>query len=156
MPGKILGNELPDDAFELLNKGTTVVVATVDEDGYPHTAPIGCVGAPDKKTLRLGIGRSKETYRNIKRNGKVMVCIMDRDNIAISVKGIAETVKEIQLTSSWNMPITDIKIEQVKSDATSLGIVTHGIGIELTEQGRKVFTPEVRRKITESKMSLQA
>jgi hypothetical protein len=35
MPQKILKSELPDDAFELLNKGTTTVVATVDEDGYP-------------------------------------------------------------------------------------------------------------------------
>jgi len=133
------------------------VVATVDEDGYPHTAPIGLVGAPDKKTLRLGIGRSKETYRNIKRNGKVMVCVMDKDNIAISIKGRAkEETEEIHL-GSWSLPVTEIEIEQVKNDGNPrIMTITHGIGVELTEQGDKFFSPKLRRKIKESKMSLQA
>ena len=39
-PQKILGSELPDDAFELLNEGTTTVIATVDEDGHPRTVPL--------------------------------------------------------------------------------------------------------------------
>ena len=154
MPQKILGNELPDDAFELLNKGTTTVVATVDEDGYPRTAPIGLVGAPDKKTLRLGIASIWDTYKNIKRNGKVMVCVIDEGHIAIGVKGRAEVTNELlgtleipaelkefqHLPPTIPIPIIEVKIEQVKSDATPLTRVVSGIRTQGTEEGRKVHS----------------
>ena len=154
MPQKILGSELPDNALELLNKGTTTIVATVDEDGYPRTAPIGLVGAPDRKTLRLGIASIWETYKNIKRNGKVMVCVIDEGHIAIGVKGRAEVTNDLlgtleipveleefqHLPPTVPIPIVEVKIEQVKSDATPFLRVVSGIRAEGTEVGHKVHS----------------
>jgi len=94
VPISILGNELPQEAFDLLNKEiTTVVIATVDKDGFPHTAPFHWIVAKDKKTLRVGINPRHKTYENIKRDGKVMVCVIDEENIAIGIKGRAQVIK---------------------------------------------------------------
>jgi hypothetical protein len=71
MPVEVLGDELPQNAYELLRtKPIDVVIATVDEDGFPRTAPYGLIRALDQKTLRVGIGPGKRTYANIYGVGK--------------------------------------------------------------------------------------
>ena len=152
MPEKILGSELPEDAFELLNKGTTAVVATVDEDGYPRTAPIGLVAAPNKKTLRVCIRPHKFSYKDIRRNGKVMVCIIDEGNIAIGVKGRAEVINEdVGGHPTIPSPIVEIKIEEVKSDALPWAPIIHGIRARtIREEVPDKLSPEILRKIRDA------
>ena len=152
MPEKIFGSELPENAFELLNKGTTVVVATVDEDGYPRTAPIGLIAAPNRKTLRLGIGPHKFSYKNIVSNGKVMVCVIDEGNIAIGVKGIAEVINEdVGGHPTIRSPIVEIKIEEVKSDALPWYPIIHGIRARMIrEEVPDKLSPEILRKIRDA------
>ena len=101
MPVQVLGDELPQDAYELLRtQAVDVVIATVDEDGFPRTAPYGLVRALDRKTLRVGIGPSKRTYANIVRDGKVMVCVLAEGNIALGIRGHARVIKERRARSS--------------------------------------------------------
>jgi hypothetical protein len=62
MPIKILGDTLPHKAFQFLHHDKTdVVIATVDENGYPRTAPFGLIRALDRKTLRVGINPKHRT-----------------------------------------------------------------------------------------------
>ena len=152
MPEKILGSELPEDAFELINKGTTVVVATVDEDGYPRTAPIALVAAPNKKTLRICIRPHKFSYMNIVRNGKVMVCVIDEGNIAIGEKGRAEVINEdVGGHPTIPSPIVEIKIEEVKSDALPWAPIIHGIRARpIREEMPDKMSPEILRKIRDA------
>ena len=152
MPEKILGSELPEDAFELLNKGTTVVVATVDEDGYPRTAPIALVAAPNRKTLRVCIRPHKFSYKNIVRNGKVMVCVIGEGNIAIGVKGRAEVINEdVGGHPTVPSPIVEIRIEEVKSDALPWAPIMHGIRTRpIPEKRPDKLSPEIRRKIRDA------
>jgi hypothetical protein len=49
MPIQVLGDQLPQNAFQLLHDRTTnTVLATVDECGYPRTAPFGLICATDR------------------------------------------------------------------------------------------------------------
>ena len=88
-------NELGQEVIDIINRqATIVVVATVDEDGSPRTAPFGWVYAKDGRTLRFSTSRGHDTYKNIVRDGRVMVCLMEEGNTAISIKGNARICKE--------------------------------------------------------------
>ena len=135
MPIKVLGNELPRRAFELLNKEiTTVVIATVDEDGYPRTAPFHWIVAKNKKTLRVAVNPHHVTCENIKRNEKVMVCVIDQNNTAIGIKGRAKVIKEAMETVPWHICIVEIEIEQIKSDALQWIPIKHGVRFETAKR----------------------
>ncbi|MHA2301096.1 MAG: pyridoxamine 5'-phosphate oxidase family protein [Candidatus Thorarchaeota archaeon] len=135
MPVEVLGDELPQNAYELLRtKPIDVVIATVDEDGFPRTAPYGLIRALDRKTLRVGIGPGKRTYANIVRNGKVMVCVLAEGNIALGIRGRARVIKERM--ESWNIHVAMIEIDilEVKSDALTWVPITQGIQVQLSDE----------------------
>jgi uncharacterized pyridoxamine 5'-phosphate oxidase family protein len=135
VPTRILGSELSREAFNLLNKEiTTVVIATVDEDGYPRTAPFHWIVAKDKKTLRVAVNPRHVTYENIKRDGRVMVCVMDEENLAIGVRGRAQVIKEDMESVPWLITIVEIKIDEVKSDALAWVPIKYGVRFETTRQ----------------------
>jgi len=141
---KILGSELSREAFNLLNSEiTTVVIATVDEDGCPRASPFHWIVAKDKKTLRVAVNPRHVTYENIKRDGRVMVCVLDQGNIAIGIKGRAQVVKEDIESVPWLITMVEIKIHEVKSDALAWVPITHGVRFETTKQvkdlDRKAF-----------------
>lgn len=141
---RILGSELSREAFNLLNSEiTTVVIATVDEDGYPRTAPFHWIVAKDRKTLKVAVNPRHVTYENIKRDGRVMVCVLDRGNIAIGIKGRAKIIKEDMKSVPWLITMVEIKIDEVKSDALAWVPIEHGVRFETTQQvkdlDRKAF-----------------
>ena len=62
--------ELPPDVFEAWRKpnraiNPVAIVATVDADGMPRTAPFGSVRAITPRLLRLATSRYHDTYRNL-------------------------------------------------------------------------------------------
>ena len=135
MPVQVLGDELPQDAYELLRtQAVDVVIATVDEDGFPRTAPYSLVRALDRKTLRVGIGPSKRTYANIVRDGKVMICVLAEGNIALGIRGRARVIKERM--ESWNLHVAmiEINILEVKSDALTWVPIIQGIQVQLSDE----------------------
>ena len=128
MPNKILGNEIPEEAVSLLQKGiTTAIIATVDKDGYPRTTPFGWITAKDKATLRVAVNPNHRTFENISRDGKVMVCVIDEGNISLGIKGNAKVIKERMESPSWHVSIVEINVLEVKSDALIAWPITHGI-----------------------------
>ena len=132
---RILGSELSREAFNLLNSEiTTVVIATVDEDGYPRTAPFHWIVAKDKRTLKVAVNPRHVTYENIKRDGRVMVCVLDQGNIAIGIKGRAQIIKEDMKSVPWLITMVEIKIDEVKSDALAWVPIKQGVRFETTQQ----------------------
>jgi len=127
-------NELPQKVFEILNKEVaTVVIATVDEDGSPRTAPFSWIVAKDKRTLRVGMGVRNFTFANVKRNGKVMICLLEEGNIAISIKGKARVIKE-KLDSATGVAMVEINIEEIKNDASAVSPVKSGVRIDINDK----------------------
>ncbi len=78
--------------------GSAVVVATVDVNGGPHTAPFGSICFVFSKIMRFGCEQKHETYENIKRNGQVVVSLVAPPDNAVSIRGKARVAK-----SAWNL-----------------------------------------------------
>ena len=74
-------SELPPEVVEVLRKPSrainpATVVATVDEDGAPRTAPFGSVRAVTPRLLRMISLRYQDACANLSRDGRVMVALV--------------------------------------------------------------------------------
>ena len=130
----MIGNELGQEVIDIINRqATIVVVATVDEDGSPRTAPFGWVYAKDGRTLRFSTSRGHDTYKNIVRDGRVMVCLLEEGNTAVSIKGNARVCRE-RLSVREHYAMVEVDITGVKSDVTGVARVISGIRCEIDER----------------------
>ena len=126
--------KLSNEVLEIINRqATIVVVATVDEDGSPRTAPFGWVHAKDDRTLRFSTSRGHDTYENIVRDGRVMICLIEEGNVAISIKGNARVYEE-KLSVLEHCAIIEVDITGIKNDVTSVARVISGITCEIDEK----------------------
>lgn len=114
--GKIVGKELPPKVFEALQQVTYVVLATVNEEGWPDTAPFSWVLALDAKTIRLAINKDIGTLRNIRDNGKARLQVSGK-GVAVSIRGRASVIKETMETTPFPTSLVEMKVEEVKDDS---------------------------------------
>jgi hypothetical protein len=119
--------KLPPDVFAVLHKpnraiNPIAVVATVDPDGTPHTAPFGSLRAVTPRLLRLACNRYHDTYANICRDGRVMVAWLAPPNIAVSIRGQARVVKE-QMNTGEHLAVLEVDVEEVKNDMMRRGAI---------------------------------
>jgi hypothetical protein len=127
--------ELPPEIFTALRKANrainpVAIVATLDPDGCPHTAPFGSLRATTPKRLRMCCFRHHDTLANITRDGRVMAAVVWPPNVAVSIRGRARVTKD-QMDCDENYAILEIDIEEVKNDMVRAGTIEGGI----------VFTP---------------
>ena len=132
-------SELPPDVFAVLRKpdgaiNPITIVATVDPDGAPRTAPFGSLRAVTPELLRLVSNRYHDTYANFCRDGRVMVALLSPPNIAVGIRGQARVVKE-RMDSDEHDAVVEIDVEEVKNDM----IRTPGSAIE---SATALFIPE--------------
>ncbi len=128
--------ELQDETYKLLLKiggslNPSSVIATVDEDGSPRTAPFGSLHAISKQQLRIVVNRHHDTLDNIKRDPRVMICLTYPPDIAISIKGRAEVVAE-PWTFDEHYAIVEIAIIEIKNDLPRSVFIESGITISAT------------------------
>jgi hypothetical protein len=74
-----------------------------------------------------------QTYANILRDGKVMVFVMNADNISLGIRGDARVIKEPMDSISWRVDIIEIAIVEVKSDAITIAPITQGIQVQVAD-----------------------
>ena len=129
--------ELLEDAFRAWHKANgelnpSSVVATVDEDGFPHIAPFGSMRAVTPRLMRFIAHRYHDTLTNLKRDSRVMVAMISDPDIAVSIKGNARIVEE-PFTLDENYALVEIDIDEVKNDMpVRIGIET---GITISPSG---------------------
>jgi len=129
--------ELPAEVFEAWHKpdqaiSPVAVVATVDPDGMPRTAPFGSLRAITPRLLRLFSWRGHDTYANLCNDGRVSVALVSPD-VAVSVIGRARVVRE-RSHHDEQFAILDIDVEQVKNDMAYRVVVESGIEIVAKEK----------------------
>jgi hypothetical protein len=82
---RVLGDSLPDDLHELLGGhdlaariGQAILITTTDREQRPHPALVsyGEVVAMDRRRLRLALYRTSGTSGNLRRNGKLTLCLI--------------------------------------------------------------------------------
>lgn len=107
-------NELPDEAMKSLSHvGRLVVVATVDSNGWPSTAPLAWVVAKDKQTIRMAVNAAAATLQNVYDSNKVSLFISG-DNVALSVKGRARVIKEPMHSVPFPTAMVEVTVEAVE------------------------------------------
>ncbi|MCK5632816.1 pyridoxamine 5'-phosphate oxidase family protein [bacterium] len=124
---KHVGVKLPEDLIEVLKKGSTVgVLATFSEKGLPHTTPIQCVYPKGQESILISIHKDHTGYHNMVWQKKIMMCFMDKGNVAYSVLGRAGVVKAPSTVHPL-MIVVRIDIVDIKSDRSVLTKVDGGI-----------------------------
>lgn len=82
--------KLPDSVIEIMTKGHTIWVATVDAEGMPNVAAKGSGALVDDEHLYFADLFSKKTRENLRVNPKVALGIHSTDpKLAVQVKGTA-------------------------------------------------------------------
>ena len=112
----ILGNELPERAMTYMQVGRLVIIATVDERGWPNTAPISWITAVDKRTLRLAVSSDVATYRNIQQNENVMISLLGAA-MTLGIRGRAHVLSETMSGIALPMAMVEVTVDEVKDDS---------------------------------------
>jgi hypothetical protein len=130
-------SELPAEVFAMLHKpdraiNPIAIVATVDEDGFPHTAPFGSLRAITPRLLRLTSWRGHDTYANLCRDGRVTVAVLAPPDISVSIRGQARIAKKC-LDADEHHAAVDIDIELVKNDMVRRLVIESGMTASVLE-----------------------
>lgn len=124
--GKVLGNELIPKVIEYINSGKCIpTVATVDSNGNPSMSHIGLTRVKDPKTLRLGFYNKSNSLKNILENKEMCVSIVGEGNIALTVNGKGEKIRELE-----GFVVVEMKITEVQSKRSPYLTVVNGIQFE--------------------------
>lgn len=130
----LIGRTLTPGILDLLARRMPVlVVATVDEDGSPHTAPYNQVVAPDPARLFLAVNRQDRTYRNLRERGLAVLALLEEGDVAVSIRSRARIVRE-QMETNCNLAVVEFAIEEIKRDNSPHYLVTQGIRTRLREE----------------------
>ncbi|MCL6615460.1 MAG: pyridoxamine 5'-phosphate oxidase family protein, partial [Firmicutes bacterium] len=79
----LIGRTLTPGLLDLLaRRMPTVVVATIGEDDWPHTAPYNQIAAPDPARLLVAVNHRDHTYRNLCSRGRVMLALLEEGDVA--------------------------------------------------------------------------
>jgi len=135
--------ELPQEVFAVLRKpnraiNPVTIVATVDADGTPRTAPFGSVRAVTPQLLRLISARYHDTYANLCRDGRVTVALVAPPDIAVSIQGRARVARE-RMNADEHSAILEIDVEEVKNDMVRTGVIESAITFSPRDKVRDWF-----------------
>ena len=135
--------ELPPYVFDVLHKpdraiNPITVVATVDTDGAPRTAPFGSLRAVTPRLLRMACNQYHDTYANLCRDGRVSVALLAPPNIAVSIRGRARLVKE-RMDTGEQLAVLEIDIEEVKNDMMRRGAIESAVGFAPPDELRGFY-----------------
>jgi hypothetical protein len=108
------------------------IVATVDADGTPRTAPFGSLQAVSPRLLRLCSWKGHDSYANLCRDGRVSVALVSPD-VAVSVRGRARVVKE-RMDHDPEFAALEIDVEEVKNDMAYRIVIDSAIVISAKDK----------------------
>jgi Pyridoxamine 5''-phosphate oxidase. len=140
----LVGTELNMALIELFRKRiNTAIIASIDGDYRPHTAPFNHIAVYDSKHLRVAMSKYHQTLQNIIDNVYVALEILDEGDIAVCIKGTAQIVKEA-MDADCNMVIIEIEILEIRKNNSLDFFVTQGIRIRHKSEpnlhySRKIF-----------------
>jgi hypothetical protein len=128
---------LPPYVFATLHKPNraiepVAIVATVDSDGRPRTAPFGSLRAITPQLLRLACGNYHDTYANLCRDGQVSVAVLAAPDVAVSIRGRARVVKA-PMEIAQHLVAIEIDIDEVKNDMMRWGVIEGAVGFRPPE-----------------------
>jgi len=122
------GEEKVFDLRKTFNENPNRVISTVgtvNEDGWPNTAPMSLFFCPDEKTIVAGMVRASQTATNIRRDGRVIIEMVFGGDVVFGIRGKGTVQKEALECSETTMAFK-IDVVSVKRDTSPAQIVTSG------------------------------
>jgi hypothetical protein len=104
---------MPPRLVQFLLGGKTLVVATIDDAGFPWTTLMTWAVARDTQTLTVAVDTRSRALRNIRATGKVAVEVLG-DDLCYGLRGTAVVEKETMLSAPFPCALVAIKIEDVR------------------------------------------
>lgn len=148
---KLVGNILPQDLYQRLAgndlqayAGKAILVCTVDTDGLPHPAMLSYfeVVAKDESNIRLAAFKNSSTTRNMRRNGKLTMLVLDTRTVYYIKGAVEELVREMSHSpqnSKFNFRVNEVLADETndefESPASLLTGVTYLRSIEPSRAG---------------------
>ncbi len=136
-----VGKQLTEELYHRLKgdamaskTGKAIVVVTVDEGGWPHPAMLSYyeVVAKDRATIDLAIGKTSTSAKNLRRTGKIVLLITDRD-VNYYVKGNARELKA-SMEEAPVMSLFRVAVEHLLEDLDPDAVITSGVTFERAEK----------------------
>ncbi len=134
-----LGKELPADLYRRLEGNDlescgekAIAICTVDARGWPHPAMLSYfeVIARDRRNLRLAIGKDSTTTKNMRRNGKLTLLVID-ERVAYYIKGHVQELKPAMDSAPHNsklgMEVEEVLADEADQQSEAGAYVTSGI-----------------------------
>lgn len=134
------GIELSTDVYELLNgqdltekQHEAMMLLTVSEDGWPHTAMIsvGEIVAMNPQNLRIGLWKSTSTTANIIRTNKATLVLFYKGK-AHYIRLSLERIEELH-DARYPRERFSATIISAREDVAKYADITSGIKIELKD-----------------------
>ncbi len=132
-----VGRALPLDLLALVDGsrpseqlGKVVLVATIDDDGFPHTSLLspGEILALDEQRLRVALFSGGHTLRNIEQRAKLVLVLVEPSTCCY-VRAIGRPTKidiEPGPAHPFHSRVVDVEVEQVFRDAEAGAWITTG------------------------------
>ena len=123
---KLIGDELPGDLYQRLlgndleqSAEKVILLATVDEGGWPHLAMLSYfeVIAKDQRNLRLATYNNSRTTRNMRANGKATISIIDERTVYYIKGNVEEIIREMECAPQNSK--LHLRVEEVLADAAN-------------------------------------
>lgn len=122
-----IGTELtPALKYRFDGRVNPVILATIDQEHHPSTAPFNCIVAPDNRHLRIALCKDNQTYANIIENGNIALAVLDEGDIAVCIQGNAQILMN-HMSFDINMAVIEIEINEIRRNNSPMFFVTQGI-----------------------------
>ena len=110
--------EMPPHLVQFLLGGQALVVATVDEQGYPHTTLMTWAVARNPQTLTLAVDTRSRSMRNIRAHPKVAIEVLG-DDICYGLRGTAVVEKELMQSAPFPCALVAVRVDEVRDHAAA-------------------------------------
>ena len=120
------------------NRSINGVLATVDMEGNPNTAPVHLMWAVDANHLLLALANRHQSSENLKTQGRYSLSILEGDDQAFSIQGTAKLIRQ-PMEANPHMVLFQMKVNQVKADTAPTVRVVQGIITEKRNERTSEF-----------------
>ena len=98
-----------------LRGGTSVVLATVSEDGVPATALNSWIVAKDERTVALAVDVRSTAYQNISAGRSGVAFEVLADDLILAVRGTAQIVRDRLESVPFPCALAHISVEGIRN-----------------------------------------
>ncbi|HEX9923842.1 MAG TPA: pyridoxamine 5'-phosphate oxidase family protein [Anaerolineae bacterium] len=127
--------QLPDSLLNVLRTGSTALLVTLGEDGFPNTA-FTWVLAVTATTIRFGADHGSATLSNLEREGRASLQIIGEGNLIFLIKGTTRQIKPQIEAAPFKIAMLAMEVAMVK-DQSWPGVNIHHLRYEWSPEQRQ-------------------